>query len=70
MKQYGETKYKEYKLWFNQRLNDAIKAAEVDQNKPDVDSSPNRELNIAFFFFIFIPLHVENPTFDVIVMFL
>ncbi|XP_076180783.1 opa1 mitochondrial dynamin like GTPase isoform X3 [Ptiloglossa arizonensis] len=42
MKQYGETKYKEYKLWFNQRLNDAIKAAEVDQNKPDVDSSPNR----------------------------
>ncbi|XP_011307605.1 dynamin-like 120 kDa protein, mitochondrial isoform X1 [Fopius arisanus] len=28
IKEYGEAKYREYKYWFNQRLEDAIKAAE------------------------------------------
>ncbi|XP_050492847.1 dynamin-like 120 kDa protein, mitochondrial isoform X7 [Bombus huntii] len=42
IKQFGEAKYKEYKEWFNQRLDDAIKAAEVDQIQPGVDISFNR----------------------------
>ncbi|XP_071874551.1 opa1 mitochondrial dynamin like GTPase isoform X1 [Bombus fervidus] len=36
IKQLGEAKYKEYKEWFNQRLDDAIKAAEVDQIQPGI----------------------------------
>ncbi|CAK9818538.1 Dynamin-like 120 kDa protein, mitochondrial [Anthophora plagiata] len=42
IKQYGEAKYREYKEWFNQRLDDAIKAAEVNENQPGVDISSNR----------------------------
>ncbi|XP_076245617.1 opa1 mitochondrial dynamin like GTPase isoform X2 [Calliopsis andreniformis] len=36
VKQFGEAKYREYREWFNQRLDDAIKAAEVDQNVPGI----------------------------------
>ncbi|XP_076625718.1 opa1 mitochondrial dynamin like GTPase isoform X2 [Colletes latitarsis] len=35
LKQYGEIKYREYKHWFDQRLDDAIKAAEVDKNESE-----------------------------------
>ncbi|XP_043257588.1 dynamin-like 120 kDa protein, mitochondrial isoform X2 [Colletes gigas] len=35
LKQYGEIKYRQYKQWFDQRLNDAIKAAEIDQNESE-----------------------------------
>ncbi|XP_043257589.1 dynamin-like 120 kDa protein, mitochondrial isoform X3 [Colletes gigas] len=36
LKQYGEIKYRQYKQWFDQRLNDAIKAAEIDQNESGI----------------------------------
>lgn len=42
IKQLGETKYRQYKEWFDQRLDDAIKAAEVDQTQSDMDVSSNR----------------------------
>ncbi|XP_053977451.1 dynamin-like 120 kDa protein, mitochondrial [Hylaeus volcanicus] len=42
LKQYGEAKYKEYRQWFNQRLDDAIKATEIDQNEQDVNLFSNR----------------------------
>ncbi|XP_029044221.1 dynamin-like 120 kDa protein, mitochondrial isoform X4 [Osmia bicornis bicornis] len=38
IKEFGEAKYRQYREWFNQRLDDAIKAAEVNQNQA-VDSS-------------------------------
>ncbi|XP_011138217.1 dynamin-like 120 kDa protein, mitochondrial isoform X2 [Harpegnathos saltator] len=31
IKEYGQAKYEEYRVWFNQRLDDAIKAAEIHQ---------------------------------------
>lgn len=31
IKEYGLTKYQEYRIWFDQRLDDAIKAAESRQ---------------------------------------
>ncbi|XP_076757548.1 opa1 mitochondrial dynamin like GTPase isoform X1 [Xylocopa sonorina] len=36
IKQLGEAKYKEYREWFNQRLDDAIRAAEVNQNETGI----------------------------------
>ncbi|XP_023245178.1 dynamin-like 120 kDa protein, mitochondrial isoform X2 [Copidosoma floridanum] len=43
IKEIGEAKYKEYTLWFNQRLDDAIKAAQSnkndDYNNNNTDSS-------------------------------
>lgn len=51
IKQLGDAKYREYKEWFNQRLDDAIRAAEVTQTESSVDIFSNRELNIDFFMY-------------------
>ncbi|XP_076220838.1 opa1 mitochondrial dynamin like GTPase isoform X2 [Nomia melanderi] len=40
IKQFGETKYKEYREWFNQRLDDAISAATVNGNDSTLEVSP------------------------------
>ncbi|CAL7942119.1 unnamed protein product [Xylocopa violacea] len=36
IKQLGEAKYREYREWFDQRLDDAIRAAEVNENEPGI----------------------------------
>ena len=58
IKQFGEAKYREYRQWFNRRLDDAIKAAEVEQYDEGVDVSSNRELDTGFFF---VALHAGCP---------
>lgn len=50
IKEFGEAKYRQYREWFNQRLDDAIKAAEVNQNQA-VDSS--RSESNRFFLILF-----------------
>lgn len=49
IKQFGEDKYRQYREWFNRRLDDAIRAAEIDRNVTDMDVSSNREFSIGFF---------------------
>lgn len=43
IKQFGVTKYQEYRTWFDQRLDDAIKAAESRQNSYEENSSIQSE---------------------------
>ncbi|KAG7212237.1 hypothetical protein KM043_012568 [Ampulex compressa] len=43
IKQLGEAKYQEYRTWFNQRLDDAIKAAEFNENSVTADGSSKRK---------------------------
>ncbi|XP_015430429.1 PREDICTED: dynamin-like 120 kDa protein, mitochondrial isoform X2 [Dufourea novaeangliae] len=42
IKQFGEAKYKEYRQWFNQRLDDAIKAAEVTDTESGLGISSKK----------------------------
>lgn len=47
IKELGEAKYREYRMWFNQRLDDAIKAAETGKTSDSYNNqinSSNREL--------------------------
>ncbi|XP_015108732.1 dynamin-like 120 kDa protein, mitochondrial isoform X2 [Diachasma alloeum] len=47
IKEYSEAKYREYKYWFNQRLEDAIKAAEtqrLEEQNGDTLSNTKKEL--------------------------
>ncbi|KAJ8668085.1 hypothetical protein QAD02_009748 [Eretmocerus hayati] len=47
IKEIGEAKYREYKMWLDQRLDDAIKAAEHSKNEYyNNKSSSNREIEV------------------------
>ncbi|XP_043257590.1 dynamin-like 120 kDa protein, mitochondrial isoform X4 [Colletes gigas] len=48
LKQYGEIKYRQYKQWFDQRLNDAIKAAEIDQNESEKTQEEVLEIQLKY----------------------
>jgi len=43
IKEIGLAKYEEYRTWFNQRLDDAIKATESQQKNYQDDNSIQRE---------------------------
>ncbi|KAK0176797.1 hypothetical protein PV328_000902 [Microctonus aethiopoides] len=46
IKEYGDSKYREYKAWFNRRLDDAIKAAETKLDEENNNSSQNTKNEI------------------------
>lgn len=43
IKEFGVNKYREYRTWFDQRLDDAIKAAENHQNSYQENNSIQSE---------------------------
>lgn len=53
IKELGVAKYREYRTWFDQRLDDAIKAAESHQNSYQKNSSMQSEsINESIFFIL------------------
>ncbi|XP_014237029.1 dynamin-like 120 kDa protein, mitochondrial isoform X1 [Trichogramma pretiosum] len=46
LKELGEAKYKEYREWFNQRLDDAIKAAEFSNAEDKYKNASNRDIEV------------------------
>lgn len=52
IKELGVAKYREYRTWFDQRLDDAIKAAESHQSSYQENSSMQSEsIDESIFFF-------------------